>query len=164
MIFYNYFPNVDENYKICVNYDNQTTIIPFRKGAYNVGDINDIINLELNEKCDFKKDMIKTLVDVNRYSILITLEERIALILDENFKRLFGFSNGIINDSYTRSDLDPEINKAKYFKIFSNLVNNNNDDQFLSNVFINGDVSKLITFNESNIFRKQKFMKILMII
>ena len=42
-IFYNYFPNIDENYKIYVNYDNQTTIIDFSKGAYNVNDINSII-------------------------------------------------------------------------------------------------------------------------
>ena len=57
-IFYNYFPNIDENYKIYVNYNNQTTIINFSKGAYNVDDINDIINLELNEKYDIKIDKI----------------------------------------------------------------------------------------------------------
>ena len=44
MIFYNYFPNIDENYKIYVNYNNQTTIINFSKGAYDINDINDIIN------------------------------------------------------------------------------------------------------------------------
>ena len=44
----------------------------------------------------------------------------------------------------------------KYLKIFSNLVNSNKDDEFLSNVLINGDVTKLITFNESNIHKKQK--------
>ena len=49
-IIYNYFPNVYENYKIYVNYNNQATIINFSKGAYNVNDINNIINLELNEK------------------------------------------------------------------------------------------------------------------
>ena len=38
-------------------------------------------------------------------------------------------------------------------KIF---INNQNDDQFLSKIFINGDVSNLITFNESNIYKKQK--------
>ena len=56
MIFYNYFPNIDGNYKLYVNYDNQTTIINFSRGAYNIDDINDIINLELNEKYDFKID------------------------------------------------------------------------------------------------------------
>ena len=91
MIFYNYFPNIDENYKLYVNYNNQATIINFNKGAYNIDDINDIINLELNEKYDFKIDKINIIIDVNQYSILIILEEGFTLILDENFKKLFGF-------------------------------------------------------------------------
>ena len=104
MIFYNYFPNIDENYKIYVNYNNQTTIINFSKGAYNINDINDIINLELNEKCDFKIDEINIIIDVNQYSILIILEEGFTLILYKYFKELFGFSNVIINETYARSD------------------------------------------------------------
>ena len=156
MIFYNYFPNIDENYKLYVNYNNQTTIINFSKGAYNINDINDIINLKLNEKYDFKIDKIKIIIDVNQYCILIILEEGFTIILDENSKKLFGFSNGIINKSYTRSDLTPNIDTVKYLNNFSNIVDNTNDDQFLSNIFINGDVSNLITFNESNIYRKQK--------
>ena len=88
---------------------------------------------------------------------MIILEEGFTLILEENFKKLFGFSNGIINESYTRLDLVPQVDIVKYLKIYSNIVDNTNDDQFLSNVFINGDVSNLITFNESNIYRKEKF-------
>ena len=156
MNFYNYFPNIYENYKIYINYDSQTTIINFAKGAYNVEDINNIINLELNEKYGFRTDKINIIIDVNRYSILIILEEGFTLILDENFKILFGFSNGIINKSYTRSDLIPNVDRVKYLKLFSNIVDNVNDDQFLTNVFINGDIYSLITFNEPNIHRKQK--------
>ena len=155
-IFYNYFPNIYENYKIYVSYNNQTNIINFSKGAYNVEDINNIINLELNEKYDFKEDKINIVTDVNQYSILVTLEEGFTIVLDENFKKLFGFSNGIINKSYTRSDLTPNIDRVKYLKIFSNIVDNINDGNFLSNIYINSDVSNLITFNESNIYRKQK--------
>ena len=155
-IFYNYFPNVYENYEIYVSYNKQNTIINFSKGAYNVNDINNIINLELNEKYDFKEDKINIVTDVNQYSILIILEEGFTIVLDENFKKLFGFSNGIINKSYTRSDLTPNIDRVKYLKIFSNIVDNINDGNFLSNIYINSDVSNLITFNESNIYRKQK--------
>ena len=155
-IFYNYFPNVFENYKIYVTYNNQTTIVNFSKGAYNVNDINNIINLELNEKYNFKEDKINIVTDVNQYSILIILEEGFSIVLDENFKKLFGFSDGIINKSYTRSDLTPNIDRVKYLKIFSNIVYNINDINFLSNIYINSDVSNLITFNESNIYRKQK--------
>ena len=155
-VFSNYFPNVFDGWKIYVNYNNQTTIINFSKGAYNVSDINNIINLELNEKYDFKEDKINIVTDVNKYSILIILEEGFTIVLDENFKKLFGFSNGIINKTYTRSDLVPELDRVKFLKIFSNIVDNINDDNFLSNIYIKSDVGNVITFDESNIYRKQK--------
>ena len=155
-VFSNYFPNVFDDWKIYVNYNNQTTIINFSKGAYDVSDINNIINLELNEKYDFKEDKINIVTDVNKYSILIILEEGFTIVLDENFKKLFGFSNGIINKSYTRSDLTPNVDRVKYLKIFSNIVDNINDSNFLSDIYINSNVGNLITFNDSNIYRKQK--------
>ena len=154
--FYNYFPNVFDDWKIYVNYNNQTTIINFSKGAYNVSDINNIINLELNEKYDFKEDKINIVTDVNKYSILVILKEGFTIVLDENFKSLFGFSNGIINKTYTRSDLIPKVDRVIYLKIYSNIVDNINDSNFLSDVDIDGDVSNIITFRESNIYRKQK--------
>ena len=155
-VFSNYFPNIFDGYKIYVNYNNETTIVNFSKGAYNVNDINNIINLELNEKYDLKEDKINIVADVNKYSILIILEEGFTIALDENFKKLFGFSNGIINKSYTRSDLTPNIDRVKFLKIFSNIVDNMNDSNFLSNITINSDVGDLITFNVSSDFKKQQ--------
>ena len=154
--FFNYFPNVFDDWKIYVNYNNQTTIVNFSKGAYNVEDINNIINLELNEKYNFKEDKINIVTDVNKYSILIILEEGFSIVLDNNFKELFGFSNGIINKSYTRSDLTPNIDRVKYLKIYSNIVDNINDSNFLSDIDIDSGVSNIVTFKESNIYRKQK--------
>ena len=155
-VFSNYFPNVFDNYKIYVNYNNETTIVNFSKGAYNVEDINNIINLELNEKYNFKEDKINIVTDVNKYSILVILEEGFTIVLDENFKKLFGFSNGIINKSYTRSNLTPNIDRVKYLKIYSNIVDNINDSNFLSDIYINSNIGNLITFNDLNIYRKQK--------
>ena len=155
-VFSNYFPNVFDDWKIYVNYNNQTTIINFSKGAYNVSDISNIINLELNEKYDFKEDKINIVTDVNKYSILVILEEGFTIVLGENFKKLFGFTNGIINKTYTRSDLVPEVDRVKFLKIFSNIVDNINDDNFLSNIYIKSDVGNVITFDESNIYRKQR--------
>ena len=91
-----------------------------------------------------------------RYSILIILEEGFTIVLDKNFKNLFGFSNGIINKSYTRSDLTPNIDRVKYLKIYSNIVDNINDSNFLSDIDIDSGVSNIVTFKESNIYRKQK--------
>ena len=154
--FYNYFPNVFDDYKIYVNYNNETTIVNFSRGAYNVEDINNIINLELNEKYDFKEDKINIVTDVNKYSILVILEEGFTIVLDENFKNLFGFSNGIINKTYTRSDLTPKVDRVIYLKIYSNIVDNINDNNFLSDIDIDSGVGNIVTFKESNIYSKQK--------
>ena len=154
--FYNYFPNVFDDYKIYVNYNNETTIINFSKGAYNVEDINNIINLELNEKYNFTEDKINIVTDVNKYSILFILEEGFTIVLDENFKKLFGFSNGIINKSYTRSDLTPKVDRVIYLKIYSNIVDNINYNNFLSDIDIDSGVGNIVTFKESNIYSKQK--------
>ena len=156
MIFYNYFPNVDDNYKILVKHNNETTIVNFTKGAYTVEDISNIINLEINDKYGFKENKIEIIVDVNRYSILIILEEGFSIVLDENFKKLLGFSNGIINESFTRSDLVPNVDKTKYLNIYSNIIDNYNDNNFLSSVYIDSGISAIINYNESNIHRKQK--------
>ena len=40
--------------------------------------------------------------------------------------------------------------------MYSNITNNDNDNNFLSNVFLNSGISDIVTFNESNIYRKQK--------
>ena len=154
--FYNYFPNVFDDWKIYINYNNQTTIVNFSKGAYNVDDISNIINLELNEKYDFKEDKINIVTDVNKYSILVILKEGFTIVLDNNLKELFGFSNGIINKTYTRSDLIPKVDRVIYLKIYSNIVDNINDINFLSDIDIDSDVSNIVTFKESNIYREQK--------
>ena len=48
------------------------------------------------------------------------------------------------------------LKKPKYSKIYSNIINNENDINFLSTVFINSGISDIINFNESNIHRKQR--------
>ena len=75
MIFNNYFPNIDDNYKILVNYNNETTIVNFTKEAYNIEDISNIINLEINDEYYFEENKIDIVIDVDRYSILLILEE-----------------------------------------------------------------------------------------
>ena len=45
MIFYNFFPNINKNFKLIVEYNNSNLEIKFQNGSYNVSDISDIINL-----------------------------------------------------------------------------------------------------------------------
>ena len=88
MIFYNFFPNINENFKLKVKYNNRDIEINFQEGAYNVSDISDIINLELKENSIDIEDPIKMIVDINRYEILIIVKEDFKSILDKNFMNL----------------------------------------------------------------------------
>ena len=159
MIFYNFFPNIDENYKLKVKYTNREIEINFQKGAYDVSDISNIINLELKEKSIVIKDPIKMIVDINQYKILIIIKEDFKLILDKNFMKLLGFSKYVINPGYNRSDLIPQIDKTKYLKIYCNIVDNKNDNKHLTNVFIKNGIGDLVVYDNFNIYKKQKIME-----
>ena len=162
MIFYNFFPNTFKDFKRTVRYtpgtgSNQDIVINFQEGAYNVSDISDIINLEIKENNDINiEEPIKMVIDVNQYKILIIVKENFKLILDKNFMDLLGFSKYVINPGYNRSDLIPNIDKTKYLKIFCNIVNNKNDNEFLSNVFIKNGIGDLVVYDNFNIFIKTK--------
>ena len=56
---------------------------------------------------------------------------------------IFGFSKYAINEGYYRSDLIPDVDKVKFLKIYCNLIDNREYNEFLTNVYINA----LITSN-----------------
>ena len=159
MIFYNFFPNIDENYKLKVKYTNREIEINFQKGAYNVSDISNIINLELKENSIDIEDPIKMIVDINQYKILIIIKEDFKLILDKNFMKLLGFSKYVINPGYNRSDLIPQIDKTKYLKIYCNIVDNKNNNKHLTNVSIKNGIGDLVTYDNFNAYKRQKIME-----
>ena len=159
MIFYNYFPNIDENYKLKVKYTNREIEIDFKKGAYNVSDISNIINLELKENSIDIEDPIKMIVDINQYKISIIIKEDFKLILDKNFMKLLGFSKYVINHGYNRSDLIPQIDKTKYLKIYCNIVDNKNSNKHLTNVFIKNGIGDLVVHDTFNSYKRQKIME-----
>ena len=159
MIFYNFFPNIDENFKLKVKHTNREIEINFQEGAYNVSNISNIINLELKENSIDIEDPIKMIADINQYKILIIVKEDFKLILDKNFMNLLGFSKYMINPGYNRSDLIPQIDKTKYLKIYCNIVDNKNDNEHLTNVFIKNGIGDLVIYDNFNIYKKQKIME-----
>ena len=159
MRFHNFFPNIDENYKLKVKYTNREIEINFQKGAYNVSDISNIINLELKENSIDIEDPIKMIVDINQYKILIIIKEDFKLILDKNFMKLLGFSKYVINPGYNRSDLIPQIDKTKYLKIYCNIVDNKNNNEHLTNVTIKNGIGDLVTYDNFNTYKRQKIME-----
>ena len=75
IIFYNFFPNINNDFKLTVKHNNRDLIINFSNGAYNVDDISNIINLKIkeNSNIDIEKP-IKMVVDINQYRILIIVK------------------------------------------------------------------------------------------
>ena len=72
--------------------------------------------------------------------------------------KMLGFSYKILKKDLQRSDLIPQINRINYLKIFSNIIDNENNPYYLSNVFIKSNVSELTVYNENNIYKKQKII------
>ena len=75
IIFYNYFENVTDKFYMSVKHDNKMIILTFKNGSYNISDLNQIIDDSIQEKFNIAEKPITISVDVNRYAILIIVEE-----------------------------------------------------------------------------------------
>ena len=94
MIFYNYFENISDKFKLTIKNKTQSYTINFKNGSYHISDISKIINNEIKNNFNNisqKEKYVQIVIDVNQYFILIVLKENWILELDENFMNLFGF-------------------------------------------------------------------------
>ena len=94
MMFYNYFENVTDKFKLTIKNKTQSHTINFKKRSYYVSDISKIINAEIKENFNNiseNEKYVQIVVDVNAYAILIIIKENWILELDNNFTELFGF-------------------------------------------------------------------------
>ena len=158
IIFYNYFENIEDNFYMVVKHNNRMIILNFKNGSYNISDINQIIDDSIQEKFNLTEKPITISADVNRYTILIIVEENWELQLDKNFMNLFGFSNRFIKKGYNRSDLIPNGDKVKSLKLYCNLVDNREDNEFLTNFFIKGGISEQVTYENDNIYKSKNIL------
>ena len=158
IVYYNYFENVENNFFMVVRHNNRMIILNFKNGSYNISDINQIIDDSIQEKFNITEKPITISVDVNRYAILIIVEENWELQLDKNFMNLFGFSNRFIKTGYNRSDLIPNGDKVKFLKLYCNLVDNREDNEFLTNFFISGGISEQVTYENDNIYKSKDIL------
>ena len=71
---------------------------------------------------------------------------------------LFGFSNYIVNEGYYRSSLIPKVDKVKFLKLYCNLIDNRDDNEFLTNVFIKGGIGEQVTYENDNIYKSKKIL------
>ena len=94
MIFYNYFENITDKFKLIIKNETQSHNINFKNGSYNVSDISKIIDNEIKNNFNNiseNEKYVQIVIDVNRYAILIVIKENRVLELDRNFMHLFGF-------------------------------------------------------------------------
>ena len=159
MIFYNYFENITDKFKLTIKNKTQSYTINFKNGSYNVSDISKIINDEIKNNFNTENEKnIQIVIDVNRYAILIVIKENWVLELDKNFMNLFGFKKNIFEEGYHRSTLTPNLDKTKFLKIYCNLVDNKEDNEFLTNVFIKNNISDQIIYENDNIYKRKKIL------
>ena len=159
MIFYNYFENVSDKFKLTIKNKTQSHTINFKNGSYNASDISKIIDNEINENFNIEKEKyIEIVVDVNRYAILIVIKEDWVLELDKNFKDLFGFEKNIFETGYHRSTKTPNLDKTKFLKIYCNPVDNKEDSMFLSNIFIKNNIGDQIIYENHNNYKRKKIL------
>ena len=92
MIFYNYFENKSDKFKLIIKNKTQSHTINFKNGSYYVSDISKIIDDEIKNNFNDiseKEKYVQIVVDVNRYAILVVIKENWVLELDNNFVELF---------------------------------------------------------------------------
>ena len=159
MIFYNYFENITDKFKLTIKNKIQSHTINFTNGSYYVSDISKIIDNEIKENFNTEKEKyIQIVVDVNRYAILIVIKKDWVLELDKNFMDLFGFEKNIFNEGYHRSTKIPNLDKTKFLNIYCNIVDNKEDSKFLTNVSIKNNISEQVTYENNNIYSRKNIL------
>ena len=71
---------------------------------------------------------------------------------------LFGFEQNIFEEGYHRSTKIPNLDKTKFLKIYCNLVDNKEDNEFLTNVFIKNDIGEQIIYENHNNYKRKKIL------
>ena len=71
---------------------------------------------------------------------------------------LLGFNKYVLSEGYHRSSEIPQIDRTKYLKIYCNIVDNKNRNEFLSDIFIKNGVGDIVVYDNFNIYKKQKIL------
>ena len=117
-----------------VKKDNTYYSISFIDSMSEVEDINKIINDELIRHKLLTEDdppIISIIADINTFKIIVLIERRYELYLDNNFVHMLGFSYKILKKDLQRSDKTPQINKINYLKIYSDIINDKHNPCYL---------------------------------
>ena len=64
----------------------------------------------------------------------------------------------IFNEGYHRSSKIPNLDKTKFLKIYCNLVDNKEDNTFLSNIFIKNNIGEQLIYENHNNYKRKKIL------
>ena len=80
------------------------------------------------------------------------------LELDKNFMDPFGFEKNVFEGGYHRCTKTPNLDKTKFLKIYCNLVNNKEDNMFLSKIFIKNNMGEQIIYEIHNNYKRKRIL------
>ena len=131
-----------------------------KNGSYYIYDVSKIIDDEIKKILTIseKEKYVQIVVDVNRYAILVVIKENWVLELGKNFMNLFGFEKNIFEEGYHRSSKTPNLDKTKFLKIYCNLVDNKEDNMFLTDVFIKNNIGEQIVYENHNNYKRKRIL------
>ena len=69
-----------------------------------------------------------------------------------------GFEKNIFEKVYHRSTKTPNLDKTKFLKIYCNLVDNKEDNMFLSNIFIKNNIGEQIIYENHNSYKRKRIL------
>ena len=143
---------------MAIKYKSKSILINFKNGSYNVSDINEIVNNNIQEQFNITESPVILTTDVNRYSILIIVNKDWEVRLNAYFMELFGFTRSILNSGYHRSDLIPNVDKVKFLNLYCNLVDNYEYNKFLTDIDLEGQIGQQVTYKNNHIYIRKNIV------
>ena len=64
----------------------------------------------------------------------------------------------IFKEGYHRSPKTPNLDKTKFLKIYCNLIDSKEDNEFLTNVFIKNNIGDQIIYENHNNYKRKKIL------
>ena len=64
----------------------------------------------------------------------------------------------IFEEGYHRSTLIPNLDKTKFLKIYCNIVDNKEDNGFLTNIFIKNNIGEQVSYDTHNNYKRKKIL------
>ena len=72
---------------------------------------------------------------------------------------LFRFEKkNIFEEGYHRSSKTPNLDKTKFLKIYCNLIDNKEDNTFLSDIFIKNNIGEQIIYENHNNYKLKRIL------